>query len=92
MLKLLDDEEVRGLYRRQGPVIFDVMGQFREFIKGKFKVAKRATENTEITPNSNIKTEISALTKVLLATTKALDKIMKWESNRRSLKDWEAIY
>lgn len=92
MLKLEDDGEVRGCYRRLGPVIFDVTGEFIEFIEGKLKAAKRETENTENTPNSKIKKEISALSKVLSATTKALDTIMKWESNRRSLKDWEAIY
>ena len=92
MLKLDDDGELRGGYRWLGPVIFDVTGEFIEFIEGKLKPAKRDTENTENTPNSKIKKEISALSKVLSATTKALDTIKKWESNRRSLKDWEAIY
>ena len=77
-----DEGEIRGCVKRRGPVLFDITGEFTEFIEQRLMWAKRELgKEVEINGQREIRREtlrkeVDILSEVLTTTVKALDTIM----------------
>ena len=86
--------------KRRGSVLFDITGEFTEFIEQRLIWAKREL-GKEVESNSQreiwretLRKEVDILSKVLTTTVKALDTIMwyQWEADMKEKDRWKSIH